>query len=170
MKKAVTVAVVVLMAFLFTAVPARAASHPGALRFDLSISLTAEQGYWWGSLTGPFTGMVTYKGDPEHTPWGSYYVLHFYEVFTVCIGVPVTPSGCQTPSTSYISGVDQGVYLYQNGSGKYHFMAQGWVTDASDDYAYLIGYKYQENGWTTTAWQFPDVAVYGEATAFMAPA
>jgi len=171
-RKALTVTVVFLTAFLFMAVPANAAgsSDHGALHFDLSITLTAEQGYWWGGLTGPFSGMVTYKGDPDHTAWGSYYVGHFYEVFTICVGEPVTPTGCPEPEGSYITGVDQGVYLYQNGSGKWHFIAQGWVTGASADYAYLIGYEYRENGWTTNPWEFPNVALYGVGTAHMTPA
>ncbi len=113
--------------------------------------------------------MVKYLGNPDESgPYSKGVVGHFHEIFWVCIGEPVTTYGCQNPEEgSYITGVDEGVYAYASPTGQWHFMANGWVTGASADYAYLIGYKYIENGWTTDPADL--VATYGSATAVFAP-
>lgn len=172
MRKMWAVAVVMAIALLWFAVPATAAppSSSGTLRFDISIEFTDPQFYWWGSAQGGINGLVKYEGNPDDPNWfgGVSPAAHFHEVFTICPGFSGAPEACTTESTSYITGVDEGVYLFLSGSGKWHFMANGWVTGASPDYAYLIGYKYFENGWTTD----PNAAtlpIHGEAAAFMAP-
>ncbi len=165
---------VIAVAILFVTASARAASSSqrGVLRSDLAIQWLAPPTpqYWWGGLTGDITGMVKFLGNPDESgPFSKGVVGHFHEIFWVCIGEPVTTYGCQNPEEgSYITGVDEGVYAYASPTGLWHFMANGWVTGASNDYAYLIGYKYQENGYTSDP--ADPVATYGWATAILAPA
>ena len=172
LRKTLTVALVVVMAFLFVAAPvsAKPSDHPGAVRFHVSIEwIVPGPEYWWGGVSGGMTGMVKYLSDPNGNPRGSGIIGHFYEVFTICIGKPVVAYGCDNPEEgSYITGVDTGVYDVKPDAGKWHFMANGWVTGASPDYAYMIGYKYFENGWTTDP--YDPVLTTGEAEAFLAPA
>ena len=106
--------------------------------------------------------MVAYTGDPAHTNWVSGTVAHFYEVFTLFLGQDTNPRIEPLPGESYITGTDAGVYNLKTG----FFMADGWVTDASPDYEYLIGYKYHERGVTTDP---SGDEVSGEGKAFMAP-
>ena len=65
-------------------------------------------------------------------------------------------------------GVATRVCDAQPGGGTGYFMANGSVTGAAPDYAFMIGYTYFENGWTTDP--YDPVLTTGEAEAFLAPA
>jgi len=164
------------MAFviLFMAAPARAvpSDRHGALRSDLTIQWLAPPTpqYWWGGLKGDITGMVKFLGNPDESGPSSKGVAgHFHEIFWICVGEPVTTYGCQNPEQGpYITGVDEGVYIWNSPTGHWKFQANGWVTGASTEYTYLIGYKYPENGWTGDP--MDPLATYGWAQAFFAPA
>ncbi len=170
-RKTWAVAAVLGIALLWASLPVAAvpSEDSGIVRLEISVSWTDPPQYWWGRASGDISGMVKYEANPEETPWwgGMSPAGHFYEVFTICPGFSGDPEACTTESASYITGVDQGVYLWMTGSGKWHFMAYGSVIDASPDFAYLIGYAYHENGWTTDPNLGPPIA--GSASALMAP-
>lgn len=146
-KTLLLVAVVTLAAAM--AVPAAAADTPMQLRFHESIVCCGE-GAWVGTVTGDLEGAVRFDGDPAHEGWGQGAAWHFYEVFTI------SPSG-----GGFIVGTDAGVYNLKTGM----YMANGRVTSASPEYAYLIGYKFHELGVTTDPSVEP---IYGEGEAFLA--
>ncbi len=171
-RKTWAVTAVLGIALLWVSLPA-AAVQPGGqgvVRLEITISWSDPPGYWWGTVSGGISGMVKYDPNPDEPNWfgGLSPAVHFHEVFTICVGEDATPLGCSLPTGSYITGVDEGIYLFMTGSGKWHFVAYGWVTDASPDLAYLIGYAYHENGWTTDPNLEPPIV--GSATGIMAPA
>ncbi len=172
MRKTCAAVVFLGVALLGMSIPVAATpSHdPGAVQLVITISFTDPPGYWWGSVSGDLSGMVKFPGNPDEPNWfgGVSPAAHFHELFTICVGEGPTPDGCSGTTGSYLTGVDEGVYLFMSGSGKWHFVASGWVTGASSDLAYLIGYAYHENGWTTD----PNLGlpIVGSASAFIAPA
>ena len=163
-----------MFALMFVMMPARAApsGKSGALHARVSIVWTDPPAAWWGPMTGDIEGMAIYPPDPERPNWVSSYhenhlVVHFHELFTICIGEVAKPDGCQNPE-SYITGHEEGVYVLNPPFQKWHFQAHGWVTGASADYAYMIGWKYIENGWVGGPYSSnPGVGV---ASALIAPA
>ena len=167
MRKTLSAAIAMLFAFVCMSLPAAAvpSGQHGALHADLTLTWSEPPGYWWGGLTGDINGMATYLPDYTQTGRNTGVIGHFYENFTICFGLTPTPTGCNPPTGSYIIGKDHGVYNIQPDRGKWHFMASGWVTGASSDLAYLIGYKYHENGWTTSPY---DPVTYGEGTVLLA--
>lgn len=130
---------------------ATSAGASGALKFHEHITCS-EADCWVGTVSGDITGAVRFGGDPAHESWGSGTAWHFYEVFTI-----------EPESGGWIEGTDAGVYIMANGM----YAANGWVTDASPEWEYLIGYKFHESGFTTDPNTLP---VIGDAHAFIAPA
>lgn len=179
MRKALALAIVAAFALTYLAVPAQAAhsDKTGALHAELDIVWTDPPAAWWGSITGDVNGMAIFPPDPERENWlsgphsdhaAAYFVVHYHEVFTICFGEVARPDGCQQP-TSYITGHEEGVYVitpYQDN----HFQSRGWVTGASPDYAYMIGWKYLENGWVIAADPTDPNFGHGLADVVLAPA
>ena len=84
---------------------------------------------WYGTVEGDISGQVAFWETDANYIVGK--TEHFFEVFTIL------PAGGGS-----ISGVDAGVWNFST----FKFRAQGWVTDASSEWASLIGYKYFEMG------------------------
>lgn len=175
MKKALALAIVGMFALVYLAMPAQAApsAKPGALHAEIDIVWTDPPAAWWGSMTGDINGMSIYPPNPDHPNWVSghaetHILIHFHELFTICVGEVAKPDGCQQP-TSYITGYEEGVYVLNPPAMEYHFQAHGWVTGASADYAYMIGWKYLENGAVIADPLNPNVG-HGFAKVLIAPA
>jgi hypothetical protein len=103
--------------------------------------------YWWGPLYGcELEGFVRYDPDPNHVPTFPGNSYHWYEVFTI-----------YPNSGGEIHGNSAGTVQFSNSE----FRANGWVTDASPEWADLIGYKYHEKG---TVLQTPPPQLYAPGT------
>ena len=108
-----------------------------------------ETGYWMGEITGDLTGTV-YFWEKMPDPYIVGKVMHFSEDFYIDFG------------NGWVSGYDKGVWNFAT----LKFRATGWVTDGSENYEYLIGSKFHEEGFTTN----PDVLpITGEGTSFIGP-
>jgi hypothetical protein len=104
-------------------------------------------GCWYGTVTGDMTGTIAFWEDPPEKWWqapGSSgmhtWAGHFFEKFTF------RPS-----SGGWIAGYDNGLFNLKTG----HFVASGFVTDASPQWEALIGYRYFELGTTTDPMVYP---------------
>lgn len=87
---------------------------------------------WYGTVEGDIDGTVAFwETDANFFPGKTE---HYFEVFTIL------PEGGGS-----INGVDAGVWSFQT----FKFRAQGWVTDASPEWASMVGYKYFEMGTTS---------------------
>jgi len=100
--------------------------------------------YWKGTISGAITGTCYFW---EH--WEENYVVgkveHFFEDFYIDLG-----------DGEWISGHDKGVWNFAT----FKYRATGRVTDASSEYAYLIGCKFFEEGTTTNpANGFPIIGI-----------
>ena len=103
--------------------------------------------YWLGPIYGcSIAGTVAF-----HEHWDENYVVgtteHFFETFTIW----PTAGG-------WITGADQGVWNFAT----FKFRANGWVTDASPQWAFMVGYKYHEMGATSSPDTLP-ITGYGTA-------
>ncbi len=89
--------------------------------------------FWSGTVAGDISGNIEIREfwDQMFFPG---YTEHFFEYWTLTVD-----------SNSWISGVDAGVW----NMGTQKFRANGVVTDASADLAYLIGYHLHEMGVTS---------------------
>lgn len=127
-----------MLALMFASVPVVAADETEPLRGGMSISIDLSlcpDCHWVGTITGDIEGTVEFWEI-----WEENYVVgateHFFETFRI------------TTDSGIISGVDRGVWNFAT----FKFRALGWVTEASGDWAYLVGYKFHEMGITS---QFP---------------
>jgi len=143
-----------MLALVFASASVASADESEPLRggMQISIDLSAADLHWEGPLTGDIEGTIQFW---EH--WDENYVVggteHFFETFII-----MTDRGT-------ITGMDAGVWNLAT----FKFRANGWVTDATGDWAYLVGYKMHEIG-TTTAFPPPpgSTTVSGTATMFLA--
>ena len=138
-KTAVATLVVCMVALVFASVPVAAVppSDSEPLRCDMAATLDLSQAdaHWVGPVTGcDIQGTMEVFETPANFIVGNSE--HFFETFTI------------TTSTGVISGVDKGVWDFNT----FKFRANGWITDATDDWSYLMGYKLHESGYTS---QFP---------------
>ncbi len=110
---------------------------------------TGETMYWKGTITGDISGTSYYWETQKNYIVGTSE--HFFEDFYIAL-----PDG-------WISGYDDGVWNFAT----FNFRAQGWVTDASENYEYLIGTRFFEQGTTSNpANGFP---VTGLGTCWFGP-
>jgi len=106
--------------------------------------------YWKGQITGDITGTVYFWEN-----WEKNYVVgkveHFFEEFYIDLG------------NGWVSGYDKGVWNFAT----FKFRAHGFVTAASENYAYMIGNVFFEEGTTTD----PDLGlpITGTARCFIGP-
>ncbi len=142
MRKPLAVTLVSILALLFTSVGAVAAqpneTEPFVCKQDITFDLSLPDPHWIGKLTE-----CDLEGKVEFWETSQNYVVgkteHFFEIFKI------------TTATGVINGVDDGVWNFPT----FKFRANGWVTDASGDWTYLVGYKVHEIGTTS---EFPPPA------------
>jgi len=105
--------------------------------------------YWKGEITGGITGTCYFWETDKNYVVGN--TEHFFEEFYIDLG------------NGWVSGHDQGVWNFAT----FKYRANGWVTAASENYAYLIGCKFHEEGTTTN----PDAGlpIIGIGTCFIGP-
>jgi hypothetical protein len=105
--------------------------------------------YWKGEITGAITGTCYFWETEKNYIVGK--TEHFFEDFHIDLG------------DGWISGHDEGVWNFAT----FKFRANGWVTSASENYVYLIGSKFHEEGTTTNPdWGLP---IIGIGTCFFGP-
>ena len=147
MKKAavVTLALALLMSIVMVA-PAASAQPKKALRCKLWMQLYwTEPLHWEGSLTGDIVGSIIVT---EGAPSFPGKTEHFTETFAI------------TTADGTIEGFDEGVWSFQT----FKWRANGMVTAATGDWAYLVGYNVHEIGLTTPVPPLDDANVYAWGT------
>jgi hypothetical protein len=105
--------------------------------------------YWKGEITGGVTGTIYFWETDRNFIVGQMEA--FFEEFYIDLG------------DGWISGYDNGVWNFAT----FKFRAQGFVTAASENYAYMIGNFFFETGYTsdpTTTWP-----ITGEGRGFIGP-
>jgi hypothetical protein len=130
---------VLIVALLFVLISVVSAQSDQSAVIKCTADIVADEWkdgvYWRGPVSGcSLEGTVQFHENPDRdfTPNGT--MAHFYELFTF-----------YPDSGGYISGYNNGIWNFRN----FNFRAQGFVTDASDEWAHLIGAKYHEMGTTT---------------------
>jgi hypothetical protein len=145
LKKGVTAVLAgCMLAFVMASAPAVAASDTEPLRAEVAMSFDMSNFnerfpacmseeplcVWSGDLSGDVVGSIVVSEF-----WERIFVVgnteHFFEAFTI------------TTSHGVISGVDNGVWDFNTNKVR----ANGWVTEATGDWSYLIGYKLHESGY-----------------------
>jgi len=129
-------------------------SAPLRCTIDLSVDVAAANPHWEGPITGAVEGTMQLW---EH--WSENYVVgateHFFEDFVI-----------YTSDGSVIKGNDQGIWTFQT----LKFRSQGFVTEATGDWAFLVGYRVLTTGFTS---EFPPVppstVISGWGTVMMVP-
>jgi hypothetical protein len=155
MKKRRLLRVTVLMAaFLLVSSAAVAAQPSGSGTIECVLDITYKEWdpgefYWYGTVTGPECSV---SGDIKFVEVSGAFeagkTLHFVEEFTIW------PS-----SGGEIYGKDWGLW---NLGSTLKFRAQGWVTDASEEWEDLVGSHYFEMGWTSGPDVIPITAPGGQ--------
>ena len=155
MKKLLTATFIGVLVLSFLAMPAGSAQAAGSKIFhcdQMIVSGLSSAADWVGNLTGcKIAGEVYYwETDQNYVVGGTE---HFFETFLI------------TTATGTISGVEMGIWNFST----FKFRAEGWVTAADGEWAYLVGYKFHEMGTTTDPFDPNALAVYGPSTMFLAP-
>lgn len=147
--KSLSLIVVLMVTLLFSPIAAASAkpntSGPVECIIDITNDLTVGD-FWFGTVSGcSLEGTIKFvHGEKEN--YGKGKTWHFYENFIIW-----------PASGGVIEGTDEGVWNFST----FKFRANGWVTSASGDWAYLVGYKFHEIGTTSN----PDaVAVHAPDT------
>lgn len=111
-----------------------------------------ETAYWKGTITGALTGTSYYWETAKNYVVGK--VEHFFEDFYIDLG------------DGWVSGYDNGVWNFAT----FKFRSTGRITDASANYAYMIGCKFHEEGITTDPGpDFTELPIIGTGTCFIGP-
>ena len=135
MKKRLLIMMIVLMlTLLFSSITAVSAqpNKPIACVVDLTFDPDVNNNCWLGTVSGcDIAGDITICELP---PYFVGKTEHFFEEFTI-----------EPSSGGEIRGVDAGVWNFTT----FNFRANGWVTDASEGWEYLVGYKLHEMGTTS---------------------
>ena len=143
MKKRSLILISVLIATLLFSSIAVASAKPNASRpinCVVDITFDPEVGlFWYGTVSGcSLEGTIQFVEKPENYVSGK--AEHFFEDFTIW-----------PASGGEIIGTDAGVWNFST----FKFRANGWVTSASEDWAYLVGYKFHEMGTTSNPDELP---------------
>lgn len=156
MKKVTLIPVTVLLAaLLFVLISVVSAQSDQSARIECTMDIVVNDWgdgvYWRGPVNGCdlLKGRVEFHENPERdfTPNGT--MAHFYEIFTF-----------YPDSGGYITGYDNGIWNFVN----FNFRAQGFVTGASEQWAYLIGAKYHETGTTTDPGPYFELPIVATGT------
>jgi hypothetical protein len=92
-----------------------------------------EPGFCWlGRIEGDVEGTIAFWETAANYVVGK--AEHFFEVFLVL-----------PDSGGSFSGTDDGLWNFST----FKFRSQGWVTAASEEWAFLVGYKFFEMGRTS---------------------
>ena len=135
MKKGLLILITLLMiTLLFTSFSTVAAEPNAPIRCLVDMEFNGA--YWSGQVHDcSLAGSIRFDPDPENPSYLAGKTLHFFELFTI-----------EPDSGGVIHGNTAGVgHLYE----PFQFRANGWVTDASESWAYLVGNKYFEMGRST---------------------
>ncbi len=147
-----------MLALVMASAPAVTASGPKPLRADMDMSFDmtnflerfpacvseAPLCVWSGDLSGDVAGTLVVSEF-----WERNYVVgnteHFFESFVI------------TTDHGTIPGVDNGVWDFNTNKVR----ANGWVTAATGDWSYLVGYKLHESGYVIPPPEGAEVLLYG---------
>jgi len=107
-------------------------SEPMRCEMAASLDLSDPNAHWVGPVTGcDIEGTLEVFETPANFFPGQ--TEHFFETFIL------------TTDSGVISGVDNGVWAFNT----FKFRANGWITQATGDWSYLVGYKLHESGYTS---------------------
>ncbi len=139
MKKGLLILITALMITLLFASFSTVAAEPNApilCLVDMVYMVEDEGAYWEGTVRGcSLAGDIRFDPDPDNPSYPVGKTLHFFELFTI-----------EPYSGGVIQGNTVGVgHLYK----PFKFRANGWVTDATEQWSHLIGNKYFEMGTST---------------------
>jgi hypothetical protein len=141
----ITALMVVLLFVSISAVLAQPNAH-GAIECVTDIAYDGD--HWSGTVAECSLAGDLADGAVPGEYFESGKTLHFSETFTIW-----------PDSGGEIHGKDRGVWNFST----LKFRANGWVTDASEDWAHLVGYKFHEMGTTSN----PDVIPITAADTLM---
>ena len=141
-KRTLILLAVLMVALLFVSFSTVLAKpdKPGSIDCVLDITFkehTPGNWHWLGTISGPectVAGTIEFYAVPEEY-FTSGKTIHFVETFII------RPDG-----GGEIHGKNYGVWNLST----FKFRANGWVKDASPEWAHLVGYKYHEMGVTST--------------------
>ena len=162
MKKVLAVTLIAVVALLLTSAGVLAAQSggPKIIKCDQFIAVysTDPEPHWRGTLSNCVLdgAQVHYYGQPEG--WDSGKVSHFHEHFEI---VPLGGGS--------IKGYDDGLWNWST----WKFRAEGRVTEATEKWSYLVGYKFHEMGTTDDPTILPtdleaEWVLNGPSTMFLA--
>ena len=136
-KRSLKIVVVLIVMLLFVPISAVSAGPDGAVECVLDITYDEYQPgvfYWLGTLTDcELEGTIRFDAVPDEYAYPGKVIL-FVEEFTI-----------HPYSGGEIKGKNWGVW----NTTTFKFRANGWVLDASPEWAHLIGAKYHEMGTTS---------------------
>lgn len=135
MKKGLLLLMTALMITLLFASFSTAAAKPNG-PIVCSVDMEYNGAYWEGMVRKcSLAGTIRFDPDPENPSYVAGKTLHFFELFTI-----------EPNSGGVIQGNTVGVgHLYK----PFQFRANGWVTDATEQWSHLVGNKYFEMGTST---------------------
>ena len=142
MKKGSLILIIVLMvALLFASISAVSAQPGASVPIECVLDITYDEYspgefYWDGTVTGPecsVEGTIRFDAVPEEY-FDAGKTTHFAEEFTI-----------EPYSGGVIYGKNLGVWTFST----FKYRANGWVTDATAEWAHLVGFKYHESGTTS---------------------
>jgi hypothetical protein len=129
--------ITVLVAALLLASAAAVAARPSAAgTIECALDISYNGSYWSGTVTGPecsVAGTIRFDAVPEEYSYPGK-TMHFVEEFTI------EPYG-----GGVIRGKNWGVWNMST----FKYRAHGWVREASDQWAHLVGSQYHEMGKTS---------------------
>lgn len=137
-KVSLIVLALIILVFLFASISAVSAQPNAPIACVLDITyddyIGPGEGYWLGTVTGcSIEGTIRFDAVPEEY-FDAGKTTHFVEEFTI-----------EPYSGGVIKGKNWGVWNFST----FKFRANGWVTDASAEWAHLVGFKYHEMGTTS---------------------
>jgi hypothetical protein len=144
------VVVLLLVAFLATA---GAAQAKAPLTCEGSFYTDALMDHWEVALTGDVDGTMYVYGDPTREFFFPGKTEHFFETWIVF-----------ADDGGWFSGTDAGVWSFVT----FKFRANGWVTEASPEWQFLVGHKFHEIGTTTDPFTGNPFSVSGDSKMFFA--
>ena len=129
--KRLTVLLALALAFTLALVPVGTAQAKKPLRCEISIELDWDLFQWNGTITGDIEGDFIIFPDPDPSFPG--ILEHYVETWVI-----------ETDEGS-IEVIQEGVWSFKT----FKFKSNGWVTDATGTWAYLLGSDVHVRGVTT---------------------
>jgi hypothetical protein len=139
-KRSLLLITVLMVAFSFVSSSAVAAQPSGSGTIECVLDITYDNYgdgfYWYGTVTGSecsVEGTIRFDAVREEY-FDAGKTMHFVEEFTI-----------EPSSGGVIKGKNWGVWNLTT----FKFRAYGWVREASDEWAHLVGSHYHEMGRTS---------------------